>query len=85
MYTFIDLLGNYIQEFIINFVARKSITPILTTSVPVVSIILEPAAGSAPNFFKVMGTIAPINPLSKQLAVMANKIIIDKGRACGLF
>ena len=38
-----------------NLFARKSITPILTTSVPVVRIILEPAAGSAPNFFKVTG------------------------------
>ncbi|SVD29895.1 uncharacterized protein METZ01_LOCUS382749, partial [marine metagenome] len=52
MYTFIDLLDNYIQVFIMYLVARKSITPILTTSVPVVRKMLDAAAGSAPHLLR---------------------------------
>ena len=68
-----------------NLVARKSITPMLTTSVPVVRKMLDAAAGSAPSFLRVTGTNAPINPLTMQLAIMETKIIMARTRACGLF
>ena len=68
-----------------NLVARKSITPMLTTSVPVVSKMLDAAAGSAPSFLRVTGTNAPISPLIIQLASMETKIIMARTRACGLF
>ena len=45
-------------------------TPILTTSVPVVRKILDAAAGSAPHFLRATGTKAPINPLTIQLAII---------------
>ena len=65
-----------------NLVARKSITPMLTTSVPVVRKMLDAAAGSAPSFLRVTGTNAPINPLTMQLAIMETKIIIARAMAC---
>ena len=68
-----------------NLVARKSITPMLTTSVPVVRKMLDAAAGSAPHFLRKTGTNAPINPLTTQLASMETKIIMARARACGLF
>ena len=68
-----------------NLVARKSITPMLTTSVPVVRKMLDAAAGSAPSFLRVTGTNAPIIPLIIQLASMETKIIRARARACGLF
>ena len=67
-----------------NLVARKSITPILTTSVPVVRKMLDAAAGSAPHLLRNTGTNAPINPLTIQLATMETKIIMARARACGL-
>ena len=68
-----------------NLVARKSITPMLTTSVPVVRKMLEAAAGSAPHLLRNTGTNAPINPLMTQLASMETKIIMARARAYGLF
>ena len=63
-----------------NLVARKSITPILTTSVPVVKKMLDAAAGSAPHLLRNTGTNAPINPLTTQLASMETKIIMARAK-----
>ena len=68
-----------------NLVARKSITPMLTTSVPVVRKMLDAAAGSAPHLLRNKGINAPINPLTIQLASMETKIIMARNRACELF
>ena len=68
-----------------NLVARKSITPMLTTSVPVVRKMLEAAAGSAPHLLRNTGTNAPMIPLTMQLAIIETKIIIARVMACGLF
>jgi hypothetical protein len=66
-------------------VARKGITPILTTSVPVVRKILDAAAGSAPNFLRATGTNAPINPLIIQLAIIDARIIIASVNAVVMY
>ena len=58
-----------------NFVARKSITPMLTTSVPVVRKILDAAAGSAPNFLRVTGTNALALALIILVSMMASCVV----------
>jgi hypothetical protein len=56
----------------------------LATSVAVVRKMLDAVAGSAPNFRKISGIVAPETPLTMQLPIIARNTINAKAKARSL-
>ena len=60
-------------------------SPMLDTSVSVVTMMLEAVAGSAPRRFSTSGTTAPEMPDSQQLPIIAIITTSPSIVACGFF
>src|ERR1700674_745384 len=67
----------------ISTVASPSSSPMLATSVAVVTMMLEAVAGSAPRRFRASGTKAPEMPLTAQLPIIARNTATPSMNACG--